>query len=281
MSDSSTESDLLRKWPNYLEWLDESRLRTAMSPTLAQAVRRESPFPYLFVHPFFPEQFYGLLEAAWPPLDAFRSGQGGRKLDLEPREGVAAETSRSYGALPQPIRDVWNFMTQVVNRRIVGPWLAEVFRQEIDERVRLVQSLCATRGLIIEAAGLSTGSFMSNAGRLMMRGPGYKLRAHVDPLHYLVTVLHYFPVGSEGTTGTLLFEAERPISSEVFVTGGSKHFHEHGIAVKEVDRMPFAANSLTAFPNLLHAAHGAPGPLEGYRRVYQYHLSFRDDTEPL
>jgi hypothetical protein len=276
------EQVFLSRWPGYREWLDETRVRAAIAPALSTARRREVPFPHLVAQPFLPDEFYRMLNDAWPPLSVFRRSQKGRKFELEPRSDLLNDASALYSTLPACFRDVWDFFTQVVNLRIVGPWLSEVFKAEIDGRFAQVAELKKAATTRSESALVEPGTYQANVGRLMMRGPGYTLPAHVDPFHLLVTVLHYFNDGETlATCGTALFKAERPLPADVLVAGGSKYFKDYEIATEEIERAPFVANGLLAFPNLLNAAHGAAGPEQGLRRVFQYHVSLRDRSEPL
>lgn len=275
------EALFFERWPQYREWLDETRVRQALEERLATIRRNEEPFPLLTAEPFLPEEFYRLLQDAWPPTEAFHVSQKGRKFELEPRRGIVNDATASYAMLPTCFQEVWDFFTTVVNQRIVGPWLADVFKPEIDEQLERFRALSQRGPVAVQASGLSTGMFGANVGRLMMRGPGYVLPAHVDPFHFLVTVLLYFGGADSTSSGTMLFKAARSIPAETVLLGGSKYFQQHDITTEEVGRLPFTPNTLLAFPNLLNAAHGALGPTTGLRRVFQYHLSLRGDQEPL
>jgi hypothetical protein len=183
--------------------------------------------------------------------------------------------------LPRDVKSIWREFVSF-NRTVVGPWLAGVFQQHIRERVTLLQHLTAQGRTGLIASGLETGAVQANAGRLMMRGNGYKLEPHIDPAYYVVTVLHYFADRDDEGYGTRLFKALTPIPLKAFVKDGTtEYFETHGIPVIEAARLPFRANGFLAFPNLLDAAHGVDAPSSGYRKVFQYHLSLKGDFEPL
>jgi hypothetical protein len=276
------ERDFLGRWPDYQAWLEEDRVRALLAPRLAAARRIESPFPHVFVEDLLPKELYEMLRDAWPPNDALRLTRNRQKLDLVPRDDASYEYSAGFATLPECIRGVWRFYVYVVGRRIVGPWVGRVFEAEIAERVEFLQRLAREGRLGFQASGLASGHYEANSGRLMMRGMGYTLAPHVDPASYLVTLLHYFASEDDADCGTVLYKAERPVPVEAFVADGTtEYFHSHGIAAREAARMPFIGNALLAFPNLLDAAHGVVAPPDGYRKVFQYHLSLKGDHEPL
>lgn len=277
------ETAFLDTWPDYREWLDEDRFREAMAPRLRSLSRSEKPFPHLFVEEFLPHPYYALMRDAWPPQEAFRANKTRKKLDLVLREDPGDEMTGRFSELPACIRDVWNFFVHVANRRVVGPWLAGLFAEEIRARLALLLPLYRAGKCGFTASGLDAGGFhQSNSGRLMMRGKGYVLLPHTDAAQFLVTALHYLAHGDDEEYGTTLYRAEREIPVEALVGDGTTtYLGEQGIAVTEVGRMPFRANGFLAFPNRLDAAHGLVGPRDGYRSVYQYHLSLKGDHEPL
>lgn len=276
------ERRFLSRWPAFEEWLDEERLRALLLPRCAATRRADAPFAHVFVEDLLPPPFYDILQDAWPPNDVFRPTKNRQKLDLVPRDDRSYEHSAGFTTLPDCIRSVWRFYVYVVNRRIIGPWLSGIFEPEITARLGLLQELAREGRLGFQASGLADGRYEANSGRLMMRGMGYTLSPHVDPAPYLVTVLHYFASAGDADCGTALFKADHPIPVSAFVSDGTtEYFHTQGISVGEAIRMPFIGNALLAFPNLLDAAHGVVAPTDGYRRVFQYHLSLKGDREPL
>jgi hypothetical protein len=241
----------------------------------------DAPFPHLYADNFLPAEMYDRLAAAWPVNASFRISRNQQKLDMVPSEAHHDEYTAAFAALPVETKAIWRDFVHF-NRTVVGPWLASVFDPFIRERIALLQRMTAEGRTGLKASGLESGTVQANAGRLMMRGNGYTLAPHIDPAYYLVTVLHYFAEGSDEGYGTRLFKARAPIPLDGFVKDGTtEYFERYGIEVEEAGRLPFRANSLLAFPNLLDAAHGVDAPPTGYRKVFQYHLSLKGEREPL
>jgi len=277
------EQRFLAAFPAFAARLDADQVRAALERRLAQAARVETPVPHVIVHDLFEPELYALFEAAWPVDDVFKRDARARKLDLVPANAMPAADARNegYQRLPAAIRRVWDFFVFVVNRQIVGPWLAGVFRPEIDQRLTALQGAHAAGLIPYGMQGTEDWSFRPNVGRFMIRGNGYVLKPHVDSMPYLVTALLYFPFSSndEGC-GTVLYTPERPLDFEACVKDGStQYFDEASIACEEAVRVPYVANTLLAFPNTLTSAHGVVAPEHGYRRVFQYHLSLKGDAE--
>jgi len=239
------------------------------------------PFPHVYAEDFLPSAMYDRLVAAWPAESSFRVSKNRQKLDLVPSETHVDAYSAAFAALSPDGKSTWRDFV-AFNRQVIGPWLSSLFEGHIRERVALLQRLTAEGRSGLNASGLETGIVQANAGRLMMRGNGYKLAPHIDPAYYVVTVLHYFAEGADDGYGTRLFQADEPIPLDAFVKDGTtEYFETHGIPVVEAARLPFRPNGFLAFPNLLDAAHGVAAPASGYRRVFQYHLSLKSDLEPL
>jgi len=273
------EAGFLAKYPQYRQWLDVDRVRQDMRDTLARATLATDPFPHLVVDDFFPRELYAMLNDAWPPLAAFRPNKSRQKLDVVPRDDPRDEMTGRFSELPACLRELWDAVAHSINRHVVGPWLADMFRDFVRERVALLDEL--------RADGRTGFSFpspsrpLTTTGRLMMRGRGYVLRPHLDPAPHLVTALHYYAdVADAGQYGTALFRAARPMPLDAFVRDGTtEYFHTQGIDVERVAQIEFVPNRFLAFPNVLHAAHGVTAPAgDHYRRVFQFHVTVRPDT---
>jgi hypothetical protein len=235
------------------------------------------------VHDLLEPGFYRMVEAAWPVAEVFRADTRRRKFDLVPTTAAAAQDPRNagYDLLPPALRRVWDFVVFVINRQIVGPWLAKAFSEQISARLELLQRAHAGGLVRYSMAGTRGWSYRANVGRFMMRGNGYALKPHVDGAPYLVTALMYFPErGQDEGFGTILYTPTRPLDFEMVVKSGStEYFDEAGIDCVETVRVPYRPNTLLAFPNTLTSAHGVVSPEHGYRRVFQYHLSLKGDEE--
>ena len=114
---------------------NRSRLR------LMSVVRRADPFAHVWIDHLFPDAFYEILADAWPPMECFWSDRPSR-LDLVPKpEGTAPADARAahWGRLPACIRRVWDFFVIDVNRRVIGPFMHNVFAPEISARLALIE----------------------------------------------------------------------------------------------------------------------------------------------
>jgi hypothetical protein len=277
------EHQVLRRFPDYARLLDPDRARTTIARRLASASRVEDPVPHLVVHDLLEPELYALFEAAWPANDIFKRDAKGRKFDLVPASPSDSGDARNAGyyLLPSALRAIWDFFVFVVNRQIVGPWLARSFEPEIRERLALLQRAHADGLITYAMAGAQDWSFRPNVGRFMVRANGYVLKPHLDSMPYLVTALLYFPAPGQDTGwGTSLYTPEQPLDFEACVRSGStEYFDDAGIECREVVRVPYLANTLLAFPNTLRSAHGVVAPEHEQRRVFQYHLSLKGDHE--
>ena len=261
--------------------LDEGNIRKEVEQRLSTVHRVDEPVPHLLVNDFFGPSFYQLLADNWPPLDVFKRDKAGRKYDLVPSSVAADARSAGYDRLQASQRAVWDFFVSTVNRRIVGPLLAQIFAPEIEARLRQIQEAFDAGLITYPMAGARDWSYRANAGRFMIRANGHELKPHVDSMPYLLTALHYFPDADDsGQSGTIFYKPDRPLDFVACVRDGStQYFHDAGVVCEEVLRIPFRPNTLLAFPNTLGAAHGAVAPAQGLRKVFQYHISLKGDEE--
>jgi hypothetical protein len=277
------ERVFLSSHPDYARVLDVDRITRYVDERLSSARRVEQPVPHLVVTEALEPAFHEVLEAAWPPDAVFKRDARDRKRDLVPSAGTGVDTRNAgYDLLPAAIRRVWDFFVFTVNRTIVGPRLARLFSGEIEARLQLLKR-AQEEGLIgYQMAGAGNWSYQANVGRFMVRGNGYVLKPHLDSMPYLVTVLHYFPEADsdQHASGTVFYEPTTPLDFDACVRDGStQYFDRAGVECREVLRVPYARNTMLAFPNTLSAAHGVVAPEHGYRRVFQYHLSLKGDDE--
>jgi hypothetical protein len=276
------ERRFLSAHPDYERVLDANRITRHVDSRMAATGRTELPVPHLVVTEALEPAFYETLHAAWPPAVLFKRDAHDRKRDLVPSiaSGIDSRTA-GYHLLPTAIRRVWDFFVFTVNRQIVGPRLARIFAPEILDRLRLLQRAHAEGLIGYEMAGAHDWSYRANVGRFMVRGNGYTLKPHVDSMPYLVTALHYFPDrDADHGFGTIFYAPTKPLDFDACVRDGStQYFEQVGIDCTEALRIPYERNILLAFPNTLSAAHGVVAPKQGYRKVFQYHLSLKGDDE--
>jgi hypothetical protein len=282
----SSSVSIETRFPDYLRLLDAPRERAHIRSRLAVAARRDDPFPHVWIEDVLSPDFYELLDAAWPAIEAFPAEERADRRDMVPQPpGIQPADKRAdtYDALPEPVRKVWNFFVLEINRGIIGPWLIEAFKPEIDARLALIERTWH--------AGQSTKDYYKppfapqmNVGRLMMRAKGYRLRPHADALAYLVTALYYFPDGLEtDELGTTLYRCDGELDeAAIAATGHTAYFADAGITTAPAVVAPFRRNSLLAFVNGGRSAHGMEITTPGvWRRAYQSHVSIKSDHHHL
>jgi hypothetical protein len=136
------EDSFLSRFPRYADVLDPEREALYVRQRLSGTPIHDEPFPYLWIEDVMSPELYELLDAAWPHIDAFPAEERHNRRDLVPRPpGTAPKDKRAstYDSLPAPLRTVWDFFVIEINRGVVGPWLADVFRPAINERLALIE----------------------------------------------------------------------------------------------------------------------------------------------
>jgi hypothetical protein len=265
---------------------DRKRQQEYVRRRLSTADRREDPFPHVWVEDVLSPELYALLDAAWPVPELFPTEERANRRDMVPRPpgtNPADNRASTYDALPKALRDVWDFFILDINRAIVGPWLLDKFRDEIDERLALIDRLWSD-GVVTKDYYQPPFRPQMNVGRLMMRGLGFRLRPHADALAYLTTALYYFPdERQDADLGTTLFRADRALDeAAVAASGKTVYFHESDIQLMPVFSAPFRRNALLAFVNSGRSAHGMEITSPGlWRRAYQSHISIKSDHHHL
>jgi hypothetical protein len=286
MPSSTRVGGFLQHFPDVSAILDVEREQAHIRARLAAACRQVDPFPYVFVEDILSPRLYAALDAAWPEIEVFPPEERSNRRDLVPQPpGTAPADKRAstYLQIATPMREVWDYFILEVNRRIIGPWLRELFRPEIDARLRTIGELRA-QGRLVKDYYAEPYHPKMNVGRLMMRGQGFRLRPHADALAYLVTALYYFPdAEADNELGTTLYRTDGELSADLISAGGKTvYFEEAGIRVEPAIHAPFRRNSLLAFANTGRSAHGMHIARRGiWRRAYQSHLSLKGDHHHL
>ena len=273
-------------FPGYRRLLDGARESRHVVSRLATVVPRDEPFPHVWVEDVLSPEFYALLNAAWPAIQAFPEQERANRRDLVPRPpGTNPKDKRTdtYDTLPAWIRDVWDFFVLQVNRDVIGPWLIQTFRPDMDKRLALIERAWHA-GQVAKDYYQPPYTPQMNVGRLMMRAQGYRLRPHADALAYLATALYYFPDSAETQElGTTLYRCHGELDeAAIAATGRTAYFAEAGIATEPVFAAPFRRNTLLAFVNSGRSAHGMEITTPGvWRRAYQSHISIKSDRHHL
>jgi hypothetical protein len=260
---------------------DLDQLRAEITPRLEAAQLVTDPIPHIIVDDLWPDNLFAAAEHAWPPAEAFYVSKNRQKMNLAPVQTRPEALLGDFGLVPEAHREFWRFVAEDVNRHIIGPWLGRVFADDIRARLdQFKQWQAEGRAIGFDAPGLQSGEWIVTHGRLMLRGHGYVLKPHCDGAWYLVTALHYFSGGRADAHGTIIYRPERPLPVDAFLRDGTtEYFHKNAIPVHEAKRIEFKPNRFMAFPNRLDAAHGVTAPAdETYRKVFQFHLSLKDDA---
>jgi hypothetical protein len=282
----SQETTFLARFPRYAAVLDRRREEDHISRRLATIERRDDPFPHVWVEDVLSPEFYELLDAAWPVIDAFPPEERENRRDLVPKPpGTAPSDKRAdtYDALPTPIREVWDFFVLEINRGVIGPWLMRAFQPEVEARLAFIDQLWRQKQVTKDYYEPPFKPQM-NVGRMMMRALGYKLRPHADALAYLATALYYFPDELEtNELGTTLYKCDGALDeAAIAATGKTAYFRDAGVKTEPAFSAPFRRNSLLAFVNGPTSAHGMEITTPGvWRRAYQSHLSIKGDHHHL
>jgi hypothetical protein len=275
------EKAFLTRYPDYESVLADSV--GAIRERLRSVSRIDDPFPHIWVEQLLPDRLYTMLVDAWPPDEYFWSDRPNR-FDLvtkPPGTDPSDDRADRWERLPAPIRRVWDFFVIDVNRRLIGPCVQQLFASEIEERFALLRSADKDGAGIADYLRPPFRPQM-NVGRLMMRGSGYRLKPHLDPLAYLVTALYYFPRGGDDVNelGTTLYRVESGLDAEQLLRRQkTEYFDRAGIEAREAGHIPFVGNALLAFANTPYSAHGMQVRTEGPLRCsFQSHLSLKGDS---
>ena len=280
---ADVEKDFLDRHPDYENVL--SGAADATRERLRTAIRHETPFPHVWVEGLLPERVYQLVLDAWPPDNYFWSNNPNRMDLVTQPAGIRPSDARAelWDGLPASLRRVWDVFVLDINRGVVGPFVQEMFRPEIDARLSLLERTFAEQGARVDYMRPPFHPKM-NVGRLMMRSSGHTLHPHVDALAYLVTALYYFPQSDTDvdTLGTTLYRVNEELdTADLLRREKTEYFHKAGIAAEPAVQIPFVGNSLLAFANTNRSAHGVHVPTTGWRRSFQSHLSIKRDTDHL
>lgn len=204
-----------------------------------------------------PELTYEALLAAMPPDTCF-SQRDSVKQNLRPtRERLVPDFT---GAM-------WAFMEDDVIAGVMVPSLVERFLPSIADAYA---QRCGDR-----AAAVTALEHRANAGRLMLRRPGYHPDPHLDPRRVIIACLLYLArPGDSPAFGTQHFSLDA-----VPANTGSKTYYpgEFGIQSTVSKTVAFTPNTALLFLNAGAAAHGATIPSDapsGTKRfTYQHYIS--------
>jgi hypothetical protein len=208
------------------------------------------PFPHIVVDDFLSPTDLAALRGTFPPLEAFEAKGKGLKRDMAIDD-----------AAPTPWRALRDSL------RASAPTLSAQFEPALHEKYEWLL------GREIAAEVLNRG-FTTTDGRLMGRGRGYRLDAHLDSAHYGITCLLYFANAETAADGALcLCAPER--TPEVRHASTYYPANAEGIPVTVSRVVSIAENRFVAFlngPRSLHSVRRPADAAEEWRFAYQCHI---------
>lgn len=241
--------------------LDERRLAAHIGDAIAAGAMRTDPFEHIVVEGLLPEPVYALLLAAIPPVVFFQ--------DRDPiKQNIALPATLG----PALTTAVWNFVDEVIARRLIQPAVLARFHEPLQRHYDVVFGASFRD----HASALP---LLASGGRLMLRRPGYHLSPHRDPKRSLVTCLLYLArPGDSEAFGTQLF---RVVDDGEASYKQTYYPEADGRRCEMVAVVPFRPNTMLVFLNSC-GAHGAdipasaPADLERYS--YQFYVAPENDA---
>lgn len=213
----------------------------------------EDPFPHVVVTDLLPPKIYDVVVDAIPPRVFFQERPVNRQQLSVPLEFA-----------PQYSIAVWQFLTETIVRRAIGPALVDRFRQPL---AQYLTTLCPSVESVCDA-GIT---FTVSDGRILLRRPGYVIPPHRDPQWgFLTTIIYLARPGDREDYGTQLYsldvERESPSNAPFYVDPEM---------CRLVKTVPFRANTALTFLNST-GAHGASippdAPADTERYIYQFRV---------
>jgi hypothetical protein len=230
-------------------------LIAAIEPHATAAIARTptvpDPFPHMVISDLFPESIYHQFLAAIPSEEYWEPA-GKARLNWRIGQAVAPASSEQ----------LWSCLQHEIAPLILKPLLVAAFREHIAAYWRR-----AADGDVDELER----HLEVTEGRLLLRRPGYKLTAHLDPPDAILTFLLYLArPGDPEDHGTDLYRsAPIPLDRK-----GIFHPDTHGLAHEYAGTVPFRPNTALVFltPTSVHGAE-LPVDAPAYDRVsYQFLL---------
>lgn len=235
--------------------LDVESVSAHTRSAIARAPLVQHPFPHVVVEGLVPDALYRMMLRAIPPVEFFG--------DADPtKQNLRIPIDRG----PALATRVWEFVDDVVARRVIVPAVVEKFHAELDRHfAALFGDAFVERARALPQA--------PSGGRVMLRRPGYRLAPHRDPKRTMLTCLLYLAKPGESEAyGTELYD----VSEDREASYTQTYYPEQaGARCTLAGMVPFRPNSMLAFMNGsgAHGAHiagDAPAGLERY--AYQFYV---------
>ena len=246
--------------PELPSLLDEPRITAHIRRAIDAAPLLTDPYEHAVIDDVLPDDVYQLLLDAIPPPVFFHD------RDLIKRD---IRFPMEFG--PTLTAMVWGFFDDVIRQSIRGA-VRDKFEEPLQRHFDEVFGPAFR-----EQANAMPQS--AQAGRLMLRVPGYHLDPHRDPKHTLLTCLLYLArPGDSESYGTQIFRVTGDTDASYKQT---YYPAQEGHPCELVKVVPFRPNSMLVFLNS-RGAHGAtipadaPAGLERYS--YQFYVAPLNDT---
>ena len=244
------EAELQPHQERLMKVLGRERIAENVSAAIDRAELHLEPFPYTIIDGLLPAGLYKCLLKGIPPVELFRGRPGKQNLSVP------------FRLAPAYSNHVWRFMAEVLVPEVITPALIKKFRRSLDE--------WTTRNwpdLPPESVELH-----GSEGRVMLQGPGYRIRPHRDPKWGFVTGILY--LGRDGDSeawGTQVYAVDE--DREATTTAPYWIDEKRCRLTRDVEYRP---NRLLVFLNST-GAHGAhiPADVEPetlQRYIYQFRI---------
>jgi hypothetical protein len=241
--------------------LDEERIARHVRCAIAAAPLLTDPYEHMVVERVLPDDVYELLLRAIPPPAFFND-----------RDPIKQDVALPMEFGPRLSLSAWNFVEEVIARRIIRPAVLEKFHEPLQRHFALVFG-----DAFVERANAMPES--AHGGRLMLRRPGYHLSPHRDPKRVMLTCLMYLArPGDNEEHGTQIFRVRDDGEAgykQTYYPG------EDGRRCELVKVVPYRPNTMLVNLNS-QGAHGAtipadaPADLERY--TYQFYVAPQNDA---
>lgn len=236
--------------------LDEARIDAHVRAAIAAAPMLTDPYEHIVVERVLPDAVYDLLMRALPPAEFFND-----------RDPIKQNLTFPMEVGPTLSMKAWEYMDEVIARRVIRPAVLEKFHGPIQRHFEAVfgSDFVARANEMPQSA---------HGGRLMLRRPGYHLPPHRDPKRAMLTCLMYLArEGDSEAHGTQIFR----VHDDGEATYKTTYYpEEEGRRCELVKVVPFRANTMLVSLNS-QGAHGAtipadaPADLERY--TYQFYVA--------
>lgn len=237
-----------------------SSIAQHIASSVSQAPLHAEPFPHCVVDRLLPDAYYDALIKGLPPVELF------------------ADRPLNKRQLPVPFvigpgysRRVWRFMAETVAPEMILPAVIERFKEPLSEW--LMRSFPSLGNDPLANVTLSCSD-----GRILLRGPGYRIPPHRDPKWGFITCLMYLVrPGDDERWGTQLYTVDADDEAK----GPKPHWIDEG-QCRLVKEIAFQRNRALIFLNSC-GAHGAQIPQDAQppdleRYAYQFRIGADSST---